>query len=220
MRTHTRLAGLLVALAAAALSVVVTAPVATAHAELESTTPKQGSTVQRPPQQVTLTFSEPIRTPAFVEVTGPDGTDVTTGDVGVRDEVLTQRLGDAAGGGAYSLSYRVTSADGHPISGTVRFRVAGGTGGGNASGGNASGGNEQSTPAPSADSTEGAGGTGQNNTPAAPAEESGGLGTTQLVLLLGALVLGIAALAVGTRRALRHSSAMVDDANAKRTRRE
>ena len=214
MRTHTRLAGLLVALATAALSVVVTAPVATAHAELESTTPKQGSTVQRLPQQVTLTFSEPIRTPAFVEVTGPGSANVASGDVQVRDEVLTQQLGDAAGGGAYALSYRVTSADGHPISGTVRFSVAGGAGDENANGGG-----EQSTPAPTADSTEGAGGTGQN-TPAAPAEESGGLGTTQLVLLLGALVLGIAALAVGTRRALRHSSAMVDDANAKRTRRE
>ncbi|MGH3317923.1 MAG: copper resistance CopC family protein [Nocardioidaceae bacterium] len=209
MRTHTRLAGLLVALATAALSVVVTAPVATAHAELESTTPKQGSTVQRLPQQVTLTFSEPIRTPAFVEVTGPGSANVASGDVQVRDEVLTQRLADTAGGGAYSLSYRVTSADGHPISGTVRFTVAGGAGGGN----------EQSTPAPSGDSTEGAGGTGQNNTPAAPAEESGGLSTTQLVLLLGALVVGIAGLALGTRRALRHSSSMVDDANAKRTRR-
>lgn len=218
MRTHTRLAGLLVALATAALSVVVTAPVATAHAELESTTPKQGSTVRRLPQQVTLTFSEPIRTPAFVEVTGPGSANLASGDVQVRDEVLTQQLGDAAGGGAYSLSYRVTSADGHPISGTVRFTVAGGAGG--AGGGNASGGNEQSTPAPTTDNTEGAGGTGQNNTPAAPAEESGGLGTTQLVLLLGALVLGIAALAVGTRRALRHSSAMVDGANGKRTRRE
>jgi copper resistance protein C len=215
MRTHKRLAGLLVVLATAALSVIATAPVATAHAELESTTPKQGSTVQRLPQQVTLTFSEPIRTPAFVEVTGPGSTNVASGDVRVRDEVLTQRLGDGTGGGAYSLAYRVTSADGHPISGTVRFTVAGGGGGG----GDANGGNEQSTPAPSADSTEGAGGTGQNNAPAAPAEESGGLGTTALVLLLGALVVGIAGLALGTRRALRHSSAMVDDANAKRTRR-
>jgi methionine-rich copper-binding protein CopC len=213
MRTHKRLAGLLVVLATAALSVIATAPVATAHAELESTTPKQGSTLQRLPQQVTLTFSEPIRTPAFVEVTGPGSTNVASGGVQVRDEVLTQRLGDTAGGGAYSLSYRVTSADGHPISGTVRFTVAGG------GGGDANGGNDQSTPAPTSDSTEGAGGTGQNNTPAAPAEESGGLGTTALVLLLGALVLGIAGLAIGTRRALRHSSAMVDDANAKRTRR-
>jgi len=209
MRTHTKLAGLLVALATTALSVVATAPVASAHAELEATTPKQGSTVQRLPQQVTLTFSEPIRTPAFVEVTGPGSANVASGDVQVRDEVLTQRLGDTAGGGAYSLSYRVTSADGHPISGTVRFTVAGG----------AAGGNEPSTPAPTADSTEGAGGSAQDNTPAAPAEESGGLGTTQLVLLLGALVVGIAGLALGTRRALRHSSAMVDDANAKRTRR-
>jgi copper resistance protein C len=212
MRTHKRLAGLLVVLTTTALSVIATAPVATAHAELESTTPKQGSTVQRVPQQVTLTFSEPIRTPAFVEVTGPGSTNVASGDVQVRDEVLTQQLGDTAGGGAYSLSYRVTSADGHPISGTVRFTVAGGAGG-------AAGDNEQSTPAPTSDSTEGAGGTGQNNTPAAPAEESGGLGTTALVLLLGALVVGIAGLAIGTRRALRHSSAMVDDANAKRTRR-
>jgi copper resistance protein C len=214
MRTHKRLAGLLLVLATAALSVIATAPVATAHAELESTTPKQGSRVQRLPQQVTLTFSEPIRTPAFVEVTGPGRTNVAGGDVQVRDEVLTQQLGDATGGGTYSMSYRVTSADGHPISGTVRFTVAGGGGGGNANGGA-----EQSTPAPSADSTEGAGGTGQDNTPAAPAEESGGLGTTALVLLIGALVLGIAGLAIGTRRALRHSSAMVDDANAKRTRR-
>jgi copper resistance protein C len=214
MRTHKRLAGLLVVLTTAALSVIATAPVATAHAELESTTPKQGSTVQRLPKQVTLTFTEPIRTPAFVEVTGPGSTNVASGDVQVRDDVLTQRLGDTAGSGAYSLSYRVTSADGHPISGTVRFTVAGGGGGGNANGGN-----DQSSPAPSADDTEGAGGTGQDNTPAAPAEESGGLSTTQLVLLLGALVVGIAALAVGTRRALRHSSAMVDDASAKRTRR-
>jgi copper resistance protein C len=213
MRTHKRLAGLLMALATAALSVVATAPVATAHAELESTTPKQGSTVQRLPQRVTLTFSEPIRTPAFVEVSGPGSANVASGDVQVRDEVLTQQLGDATGGGTYSMAYRVTSADGHPISGTVRFTVAGG------GGGNANGGNEQSTPAPTADSTEGAGGTGQDNTPAAPAEESGGLGTTALVVLVGVLVVGIAGLAVGTRRALRHSSAMVDDANAKRTRR-
>jgi copper resistance protein C len=213
MRTHKRLAGLLLVLATAALSVVATAPVATAHAELESTTPKQGSTVQRLPQQVTLTFSEPIRTPAFVEVSGPGSANVASGDVQVRDEVLTQQLGDATGGGAYSMAYRVTSADGHPISGTVRFTVAGG------GGGNANGGNEQSTPAPTADSTEGAGGTGQDNTPAAPADESGGLGTTALVVLVGVLVVGIAGLAVGTRRALRHSSAMVDDANAKRTRR-
>jgi copper resistance protein C len=214
MRTHKRLAGLLLVLATAALSVIATAPVATAHAELESTTPKQGSTVQRLPQQVTLTFSEPIRTPAFVEVSGPGSATVASGDVQVRDEVLTQQLGDATGGGAYSMAYRVTSADGHPISGTVRFTVAGGGGGG------ANGGNEQqSTPAPTADSTEGAAGTGQDNTPAAAAEESGGLGTTALVLLVAVLVVGIAGLALGTRRALRHSSAMVDDANAKRTRR-
>lgn len=214
MRAHKRLAGLLLVLATAALSVIATAPVATAHAELESTTPKQGSTVQQLPQQVTLTFSEPIRNPAFVEVTGPGSANVASGDVQVRDEMLTQQLGDSAGGGAYSMAYRVTSADGHPISGTVRFTVAGGAGGGNANGGN-----EESTPAPTADSTEGAGGTGQDNSPAAPAEQSGGLGTTALVLLVVVLLVGIAGLAVGTRRALRRSSAMVDDANAKRTRR-
>ena len=65
MRTHKRLASLLVVLTTAALSVIATAPVATAHAELESTNPKQGSTVQRVPKQVTLTFTEPIRTPAL-----------------------------------------------------------------------------------------------------------------------------------------------------------
>jgi copper resistance protein C len=210
MRTPTGIAGLLAAVVAtvfSGFSVVATAPVASAHAELVSSSPRSGATVRQLPSRVTLTFSETISTPAFVEVTGPDGANVATGEVGVRDDQLTSRLGDSDVAGAYAMSYRITSADGHPISGTVRFRVQGGAQG------SERGADEQSPPA-----TAGAGEAGQD-TPAAPAGDTGGgLSTTQLVLLLAALLVGLAVLAVGTRRALRHSMAMADDAKNKRTR--
>lgn len=191
--------GLLVAVATAAMSVVATAPVAVAHAELASSSPAAGATVQELPRKVTLTFTESVRTPAFVEVTGPAGDDLATGNVAVRDAKVTQPLGESAEAGRYAVSYRITSADGHPISGTVQFTVQGGATG--------------DTPA------ETTPGTASDTAPAASADDSGGgLGTVQLLLLLGVLAIGLVGLAIGTRRALKHSVSMVDDSKNKRAR--
>ena len=70
MRTATYLPRLLMAVVTAALSVAATAPPAVAHAELSSSSPAGGATVQELPRKVTLTFTESVRTPAFVAVTG------------------------------------------------------------------------------------------------------------------------------------------------------
>ena len=196
------------------LAVAGTALPAGAHADFVSSTPRAGSTVQQLPGSVTLTFSEPVRTPAFVEVVAPGGDDVAVGDVRLRDADVIQRLGADAGTGTgtYAMSYRVTSTDGHPITGTVRFSLAGG---GSAGGDSAGGG-------PGDDQGEAAqdGGSAGQATPAdetAPvtaADDSGGIGTVPLVLLLAVLALGLAGLALGTRRALKHSVAMVDDSKS------
>jgi methionine-rich copper-binding protein CopC len=192
MRTQRRPAGFLVAMATAVLAVITAAVPAAAHAEFESSTPAPDSTVKELPRTVTLTFSEPVRTPAFVEVTAPSGDNIATGDVRVRDADLIQRIRHSTEAGQYALSYRVTSDDGHPVSGTVRFRLAVGAGETAAEEG-------ASQPAPP---------------PPAQSEptESGdtGLGTGQLVVLLVALALAVGALVVGTRRALAHSATMVE----------
>jgi len=210
MRTAWRLAvlpmslAMSVAAAASVLALVAGTLPAVAHAELVSSTPAAGGTVKRLPDAVTLTFSELVRTPVFVEVTGPSG-DIARGDVWVRDTDVTQPVERAAPGGRYAMSYRVTSADGHPISGTVRFTLT--------------------VPADDSDDSDDSDGSGNAQDSGAPLPTQpqpsgdGGLGTGQLVLLVLALVAGLGSLALGTRRALRHSVAMVEGGKAGSRRR-
>ncbi len=199
MGTRERLTGLFLAVVATALGAVATALPAYAHAELVSSDPAAGATLQTLPASVRLTFSEAVRAPAFVEVTGPGDTDVATGDVRIVDDRLTQRLGESAGGGSYAVSYRITSADGHAISGTVPFTLAGAGGDPGAAGGESDGAGQGPATPPG------------QSAAADPEESGGGMATGQLVLLLGALAVGLAALAIGTRRALRHSVTMVEE---------
>ena len=185
MSGKSRLAGLL-AVVATAVALVATASPASAHASLETTNPGPGATLKDLPDEVVLGFSEDVRTPAFVQVTNPGGVNVAKGAVRIVDNKVTQTLGAPAGSGKYTVAYRITSADGHPVGGTVRFTVLSNAGAG-------------------AGSSQG------NGSPQSAAGESSGMSTTQLVLLLGVLVLGLAVLAFATRRALNHSVSMVEE---------
>lgn len=90
-----------------------------AHARLTGSAPADGSTVATA-EEVVLTFNEDVD-PTFVEVRldGPDGAAVA-GAPSVDGRSVTQALG-AVPVGRYTVTYRVVSADGHPISGTVSF---------------------------------------------------------------------------------------------------
>jgi copper resistance protein C len=94
---------------------------ALAHAQLVGSTPENGGTLGTT-DRVTLTFNEDIN-PDFVQVvvTGPDG-DVGAGDPTVEGPLVTQPV-EPTGSGSYSAVYRVVSADGHPVSGEVRFTL-------------------------------------------------------------------------------------------------
>jgi len=187
MSRPSRLARLFAAATTVAVTVVATALPASAHASLETTNPGPGATLKDLPQQVVLNFSEDIHAPAFVRVSNPAGANVAQGDVRIVDNTVTQTLGAPAGAGKYTVSYRITSADGHPVGGTVAFTVLSNAGAGTGA-----------TP-------------GDNGSPQSAADGSGGISTTQLVLLLGVLLVGLAVLAFGTRRALSHSVAMVEE---------
>lgn len=100
------------------------APTAGAHTALTATEPAADSTVATGPTRVTATFNEPLQpTFAAMTVVGPDGNLWSSGDAEVRDtktSVAVRTLGPA---GRYTVNYRVTSADGHVVSGSWSFTV-------------------------------------------------------------------------------------------------
>ncbi|WP_018639968.1 copper resistance CopC family protein [Parafrankia elaeagni] len=107
--------------------VLVTPPrPAWAHSSVLRTEPGNGSTLATPPDRISLVFNEPVWTDyATVAVTGSDGRQVETGQPQVVETTLSVGLPDLATGG-YHVTWRVVSADGHPISGEFSFTVAGG----------------------------------------------------------------------------------------------
>jgi copper transport protein len=118
---------LVVGAALAVVVVLVTAGPAAAHATLESTSPADGEHLDRAPSEVTLTFSEDIGAPpGAVRVFNGQGHRVDDGDVRARDN--TARVGlNSIGDGGYIVTWRVISADSHPVNGAFTFTVGNGT---------------------------------------------------------------------------------------------
>lgn len=111
-----------VVLAVAAAVVLLGAGAAQAHNTLVSTDPADGSTVAVAPARVTLTFNEPARSLGTeIVVTAPDGTAVSTGAAVLDGGAVSQGVTGALPAGAYTVTWRVTSADGHPLEGVLSF---------------------------------------------------------------------------------------------------
>lgn len=104
-------------------SLILGSAPAYAHAALVSTDPGNGAQVAKAPAVVTLTFSENIATPAFIVVTAPDGSRVKTGKATVLDHTISSTLPAVDFKGRYSVSFRVVSADSHPVEGSTSFVV-------------------------------------------------------------------------------------------------
>jgi len=119
-----------------ALGLLVAAPAAAfAHDVLEGTNPADGATVTQLPQSVQLTFSEaPLTIGAQVVVTGPSGA-VSSGAPTITGRDVTQAIAPTAPGGDYTVSYRITSDDGHPVAGSFSFHATVGLDGSTATAG-------------------------------------------------------------------------------------
>lgn len=124
IRRHRPLWALLAALYAGAALVLSAGPAA-AHAELLSSDPANGATLATAPTKIRLTFGEDIN-PQFVQVAlSSRGRAVDLAKPVVKGPVITAAVAGTMGGGDYVLAFRVVSQDGHPISETVTFSVAG-----------------------------------------------------------------------------------------------
>ncbi|OUE24564.1 copper resistance CopC family protein [Clavibacter michiganensis] len=121
---------------------------ASAHNYLVSSSPAAGSTIDAPPSEVTLTFNDvildlaaaggaggdggeagdastgsaPAGGSSVVQVTGPDGqgTHFETGCATDSGRAVTVPVA-LGGSGEYTVTWRVVSADGHPVSDSIAF---------------------------------------------------------------------------------------------------
>ncbi|MBD8058096.1 copper resistance protein CopC [Cellulomonas sp. JH27-2] len=109
---------------------VLVAPAASAHDQLVSTDPADGSTVDVVPDHVTLTFEDPaVAIGTVIEVTGPDGSVVSSGAPQLVDSDVTQAItAQDLPAGKYAVTWRVTSPDGHVVSGDFAFAAKSGSG--------------------------------------------------------------------------------------------
>ncbi|MFV0375213.1 copper resistance CopC family protein [Microbacterium sp.] len=104
--------------------VLVTAPAASAHADLLSSSPKTGEALASAPTEVTLQFTADVMTVgAAVVVADGDGTDWTAGDPVIDGAVVTVPLREGMPDSGYELRWRVVSSDGHPIADVIPFTI-------------------------------------------------------------------------------------------------
>lgn len=115
-----RLLPVLLTLALAVLGLPLTA---SAHSQLISSSPAAGEKLDQAPAEVVLTFSEEIQAGlSQVTVTDGEGLPMTDGKPVADGATLTQPLGQLHPG-PYTITYKVVSADGHPISDAITFTV-------------------------------------------------------------------------------------------------
>ncbi|HEY8218030.1 MAG TPA: FixH family protein [Acidimicrobiia bacterium] len=110
-------------LAAACVLVVLLAAPASAHAELVQSDPAPGAVLTRAPGQLTLSYTENVDVASgAIRVFDADGTRIDHGGVEASGRTVTLPL-PRLGKGAYVITWRVTSADSHPIRGAFTFQV-------------------------------------------------------------------------------------------------
>ncbi|WP_144206749.1 copper resistance CopC family protein [Mycobacterium tilburgii] len=103
---------------------VLVAPAASAHAVRISADPADGAVLSTAPAWVRATFNERLQTTfAAMTVVGPDDNIWSSGEPTVQGVVVGVGLRPLGPAGTYTVNYRVTSADGHAVSGSWSFRL-------------------------------------------------------------------------------------------------
>jgi copper transport protein len=112
----------LIAGLATLLWVVCFATGVSAHASLVGAEPADGSVLATAPKTVQLRFNEPV-TPAVISLIDASGK--IRDDVAVHavDQIVTLMLPETLPHGTQIVSYRIISADGHPVAGSLVFSI-------------------------------------------------------------------------------------------------
>lgn len=98
------------------------APAVFAHAALIETLPVDGAMLGKAPTEVLLRFNEPVA-PLVFKLLLPDGSTQAVTHIAAEQNGLKASLPDLPASGTYLLSWRVVSADGHPVGGSITYSV-------------------------------------------------------------------------------------------------
>lgn len=93
-----------------------------AHAALVKTDPADGAVLADSPQRFSLTFSEPV-SPLALTLVRPDGTPQALTAYRLDDQTVEIDNPGKLASGTHVLSWRVISADGHPVGGSLLFSI-------------------------------------------------------------------------------------------------
>ncbi len=97
---------------------------ASAHSAVVASDPANGAQIATAPARVSLTFNEALQEKfASLTVVGPDGNLWSKGNPTVQGDSVSVPLEGLGPVGDYTIAFRVTSADGHPVSGTQVFTL-------------------------------------------------------------------------------------------------
>jgi copper transport protein len=95
---------------------------ACAHASLVRASPADGAVVPVAPPALSLTFNEPV-SPLVIRLIGPDGASIAPRSVVGENNTVTVTTPANLQRGTHLLSWRVISADGHPVGGSLMFSI-------------------------------------------------------------------------------------------------
>lgn len=103
-------------------------PHAQAHSTLISSNPKSGAILNSAPTRVSLTFNENLliitgQHPNSLQITSATGNSPVLGALVIKENMISVSLKSKSQKGRFKVSYRVVSADGHPIADSFFFTV-------------------------------------------------------------------------------------------------
>ena len=94
-----------------------------AHAVLLGTSPENGAVLETMPREIVLRFNEPVA-PISLTIVGRTGQfTMPAASIAARNEEVHAAIPDNLRPGSYIVSYRVVSADSHPVSGAFLFAI-------------------------------------------------------------------------------------------------
>ncbi|GLZ32643.1 copper resistance protein C [Lentzea sp. NBRC 105346] len=117
--------GIIASLIAGTAMLAMAAPAA-AHNTLVSSDPKDKTSLEAGPSTVTLTFDQPVQAGEklnTVAVTDSSGGHYEAGTVSVSGNTVSAPVNALGAAGEYTVGYRILSADGHPVTGTLTFTL-------------------------------------------------------------------------------------------------
>lgn len=116
--------GLLATVAIALVALMATSTSSAAHSQLISSTPSDTESLDTAPANISLLFNEDLLDLGQqIVLEGADGVEIPTDEGTVDGPNFSTEILEELTAGDYTVTWRVVSADGHPISGTFTFTV-------------------------------------------------------------------------------------------------